>query len=305
MPVVKVHRNIHLVDLKVAGIENFIASYIVRGKRLAIVEAGPASTAQNLLAGLNEVSISLEDVAYIAVSHIHLDHCGASGALLKSLPNAKLIVHKRGAPHVANPDRLWAQAKQILASTAEIYGEPSPVPRDRIIIGVEGMTFNLGRGVHLNVVETLGHASHHLSYYETSSQGIFTGDAAGIYLSRIDTIVPTIPPPYRLDVASNALRKLMSLNPTSLYYTHFGKADNATKRLQLYLTQLELWAESAKRGLEKGEDLNSIRRRILRNDPALQEAAEYIRKHPILSKTVLNHSVKGIINYVENMNSSI
>jgi len=299
MDVTKIGEHIYLIDLELAGIENSIASYVLNGKNTAIIETGPASTVQNLLSGLKELDVKPEEVIYVAVSHIHLDHAGAAGTLLRYLPKAKLIVHRRGAPHVVNPEKLWTQARGVLGKIAEMYGKPEPVPEERIITATDGMGFNVGNGVELKVVETLGHASHHLSYYEASSQGIFTGDAAGIYLNRFDVVVPTTPPPFRLDIALASLEKLINLKPRFLYYSHFGKAQNAIEKLRAYENQLKLWAEIARQGVEKGENLEAISRRILESDAAVQKAAGHIKNHPILSKTVLNQSVEGVMKFVE------
>jgi glyoxylase-like metal-dependent hydrolase (beta-lactamase superfamily II) len=299
MHVTKIDEHIHLIDLELAGIENSIASYVLKGKNTAIVETGPASTVQNLLSSLREINVKPEEVTYVAVSHIHLDHGGAAGTLLKHLPKAKLIVHQRGAPHVANPEKLWTQAREVLGKIAEMYGKPEPVPEERIIATTDGMVFDVGNGVKLKVVETLGHASHHLSYYETLSHGMFTGDAAGIYLNRFDVVVPTTPPPFRLDIALASLEKLINLKPRFLYYSHFGKAQNAIEKLRAYVKQLRLWAAIAKQGIEKGENLEAISSRICESDAAVQKASEYIKNHPILSKTVLNQSVEGVMKFVE------
>jgi glyoxylase-like metal-dependent hydrolase (beta-lactamase superfamily II) len=299
MHVTKIDDHIHLIDLELAGIENSIASYILKGKNTAIIETGPASTVQNLLSGLKGLDVKPEEVAYVAVSHIHLDHAGAAGTLLKYLPKAKLIVHRRGTPHVVDPEKLWTQAREVLGNIAELYGKPEPIPEERIIPATDGMVFDVGKGVELKVVETLGHASHHLSYYEALSRGIFTGDAAGIYLNRFDVVVPTTPPPFRLDIALASLKKMINLRPRFLYYSHFGKAENAIEKLQVYVKQLELWAENAKQGIEKGENLEAISGRILESDMAVQKTAEHIKNHPILSETVLNQSVEGVIKFVE------
>jgi len=299
MHITKINDHIQLIDLELNDIRNSIASYVLTGKKTIIVETGPASTIHNLLSSLNRLNVKAEDIIYVAVSHIHLDHAGAAGKLLDHLPNARLIVHQRGASHMADPRKLWFQAKDVLGSIAEIYGKPEPVSKERIIAATDGMIFDVGNGVELKVEETLGHASHHLSFYETLSEGIFTGDAAGIYLNKVGLVVPTTPPPFRLDIAVASLKKLIELEPACLYYSHFGKASNAVEKLRMYIKQLRLWAETAKKAIDKSEDLDFMRKRLLENDQALQKAAEHIKDHPILSKTVLNQSVEGIMKFVE------
>ncbi|RJS80256.1 MBL fold metallo-hydrolase [Candidatus Bathyarchaeota archaeon] len=300
MHTVEIAEHLSLIDLEPAHVENLIASYIVRGKRVGIIETGPASTVQNLLSGLNELDVKLEDVTYVAVTHIHLDHGGGAGALLKELPNAKLVLHPRGVPHMANPEKLWSQATLVLGERiTELYGKPEPVPEDRMIAASDGMILDFGEDVKLRVVETLGHASHHLSYYDFLTNGIFVGDSAGIYIEKAGAVVPTTPPPFRLDIALKSLDKLLSLKPDWLYYTHFGRGDKALKRLEAYKSQLKLWAEIAKDGLEKGETLEKISERIFREDAAAQRALKFVEENPVLSVTVLKESVEGILGFVK------
>ncbi|MEM3700942.1 MAG: MBL fold metallo-hydrolase [Candidatus Bathyarchaeia archaeon] len=295
----KIGENLYLIDVQAGGVKNFIASYVLKGEKVAIIETGPTSSVPNLLSELKGLNVKPEDVAYVAVSHIHLDHGGGVGTLLKFLPKAKVIVHLRAAPHLANPEKLWQQSKAVLKDIAEIYGEPEPVPEERIIAATDGMTFDVGNDVKLRVVETLGHASHHQSYYEPSSESLFPGDAAGIYLSEIDAIVPTTPSPFRLDIALTSLDKLMSLKPKTLYYTHFGKASNPPEKLQAYSQQLKLWAKIVKQSLESGENLEMISERIIKSDRSVQRAFEHIRVHPVLNQTVFNESLRGFMNFVE------
>ncbi|UCE95270.1 MAG: MBL fold metallo-hydrolase [Candidatus Bathyarchaeota archaeon] len=299
MQITKIEEHIHLIDLKPNGIENFVASYVLLGENAAIVESGPALTAQKLLLSLKKLGVKPEDVTYVAVSHIHLDHGGGVGILLKHLPKASLIVHQRGGIHTANPQSLWTASKKALGRLAQMYGKPEPVAQERIIVGTDGMVLDIGNNVKLRVVETLGHASHHLTYYETLSQGIFTGDAAGIYLNKHNVVVPTSPAPFHLDIALASLRKLINLKSKFLYYSHFGKAENSVEKLQAYGEQLKLWAKIAARGIEKGENLEAIRKKIIETDSALQKTGEFIRSHPILNKTVLLQSIEGIVRYVE------
>jgi glyoxylase-like metal-dependent hydrolase (beta-lactamase superfamily II) len=187
----------------------------------------------------------------------------------------------------------------VLGRITEMYGKPEPVPEERIIAATDGMTLDVGNGVKLRVIETLGHASHHLSFYALLSEGIFPGDAAGIYLNEIGVIVPTTPAPFRLDIALTSLDKLKALKPTVLYYSHFGKADNAVEKLQAYERQLRLWAKIARHGVENKEGLEAISNRILESDAAVRKAKEYIKAHSVLGETVLNESVFGVMDFVD------
>ena len=304
MRVTNLREHVYLIDVETAGLENFIASYVLKGKNVAIIETGPTTSVPNILVGLGKLGVNLEDVTYIAVSHIHLDHRGGAGTLLKSLPNAKVIVHPRGASHLANPEKLWQQSTLVLGRIAELYGKPEAVPLERIIAADNGMTFSLGQNVNLRVVETLGHASHHQSYYETLGSGVFPGDAAGIYLRELNTIIPTTPAPFRLDTALEALDKLIGLNPKALYYSHFGEAVDPVGKLRAYSEQLQLWGKIAQRGVREKQSLEEMRQTIIENDPHVRKAAKFIKAHPVLNETVLNNSIEGFMQFAQSRGSA-
>lgn len=299
MRITKLEDYLHLVDLETAGIKNFIASYILKGKETAIIETGPTSSIPNLLLSLKQLGIKPENVAYVALSHIHLDHGGGSGTLIKHLPKAKIIVHSRGAPHLIDPKKLWEQSKAVLGEITKIYGAPEPVPEERVIPAVDGATIDVGNGITLKVVETLGHASHHISYYEPLSNGIFPGDAAGIYLNTLDVIVPTTPTPFYLNVALDSIDKLIRLKPKFLYYSHFGRAEKAIEKLQTYVRQIRLWESVARQGVENGDTFEVIREKIIERDDAAKKALGYLTTHPILSETTLRESLEGVIDFVK------
>jgi glyoxylase-like metal-dependent hydrolase (beta-lactamase superfamily II) len=298
----EIGKNLFLIDLETGGIQKIIASYVLRGDKTIIVETGPSSSIPNLLSGLKELNVKAEDVAYVAISHVHIDHGGGAGTLLKLLPNARVIVHPRGATHLINPEKLWLQAKEVLGDVAKMFGEPVPVPENRIIAAADGMTFEAGN-VKLKAVETLGHASHHLSYYETANRGVFPGDAAGIYLIQFDKVLPTAPPPFRLDIALASLDKLIRLNPQALYFSHFGNASEAVKRLKDYALQIQLWASIAREGVKNKQSLEEIREKILSEDKVAHELAGYLKSHPIYVRTMLENSVRGFIEFAEKAQS--
>ncbi len=233
----------------------------------------------------------------------NLDHGGGAGTLLKSLPNAKVIVHPRGMPHLIDPERLWPSSQKVLGFVSEIFGKPEPVPKDRIIPIIEG-SFDLGSGEQLTATETVGHASHNLSFQESFNGGVFPGDAAGTYLPEFDVVVPTTPPPFYLDAALASLDKLISLKPTVLYFIHFGKANNAVQRLREYKVQLNLWADIALDGVRKNQSLEQIRDRIITEDKAMNQIADFVRSHRIYSKTMLENCILGFIGYAKQKQSS-
>jgi glyoxylase-like metal-dependent hydrolase (beta-lactamase superfamily II) len=298
MHIKEVGKNLFMVELETGGLKNLICSYVIKGERPFLVESGPTNSVPNLILGLKKLSINLDDVEYVAVTHVHLDHGGGAGTLLKYLPNAKVLVHPRGMPHLVDPERLWSSSEEVLGFISEIFGKPEPVPKERIIPITKG-SFDLGNGAKLTVLETVGHASHNLSFHESFNNGVFPGDAAGTYIPEFDVVVPTTPPPFYLEPALASLDKLISLKPTVLYYSHFGKATDATKRLRDYKAQLQLWADIAEDGVGKNQSLEEIRDRIIAGDKVMNRIADFVRSHPIYSKTMLENCVLGFIDYAK------
>lgn len=298
MHTMRIGKNLYQVELDTGGIKQLICSYIIAGSKPMLVESGPTNSVPNLLSGIQELGIKLEDIEYVAVTHVHLDHGGGAGTLLKQLPNAKVLVHPRGMPHLVDPERLWPSSQMVLGFVSEIFGKPEPVPKDRVIPLTEG-SFDLGDSGKLTVMETLGHASHNLSFHESFNNGVFPGDAAGTYLVAFDALIPTTPPPFYLDSALASLDKLISLKPTALYFSHFGKATDAVRRLKEYKAQLQLWANIAEEGVEKNWSLEQTRDKIIAQDAVMSRIADYVKSHPIYSKTVLENCVLGFIEYAK------
>jgi glyoxylase-like metal-dependent hydrolase (beta-lactamase superfamily II) len=294
----KIGRNLYMVDLQTGGYPNLICSYIIRAECTVLVESGPTNSVPQLLSGLRELGIPFDEIKYVSVTHVHLDHGGGAGTLLKSLPNATVLCHPRGLPHLVDPEKLWPSAQGVLGFVSDIFGKPEPVPKNRILPLTEG-SFDLCRGEKLGVIETVGHASHNLSFYESFNNGVFPGDAAGTYFPEFDVVVPTTPPPFYLDSALASLDKIINLKPDVLYYSHFGEASNAVERLKDYKVQLLLWAKIAQEGVAQNQSLEQIRDRIVAEDKVMSLVADFVRKHRIYSTTVLENCVKGFIGYAK------
>jgi glyoxylase-like metal-dependent hydrolase (beta-lactamase superfamily II) len=197
---------------------------------------------------------------------------------------------------MVNPEQLWPSSQSVLGYVSEIFGKPEPVPKERILPLTEG-AIDLGKDQTLKVFETLGHASHNLSFLESFNGGVFPGDAAGTYFPAFDVVVPTTPPPFRLESALDSLDKIINVNPTALYYSHFGRADNAVQRLEDYKMQLQLWADIAKDGVAKNLSNQEIRDRIISQDKALGLIVDFVRAHRVYSVTVLENCIKGFVEY--------
>jgi glyoxylase-like metal-dependent hydrolase (beta-lactamase superfamily II) len=296
----KVAENLFIIDLETGGYQNLISSYILTGEQAIIVESGPTSSVGNLLKGLQELGIKPEDVAYVALTHVHIDHGGGAGTLLQILPNAKVVVHPKGAPHLIEPAKLWKATREVLVEVADLFGEPVAVPEDRVLVAEEGMVLDVGKGVKLKAIETPGHASHSLSFYEPLNGGLFPGDSAGAHIAKYDTVYPTTPPPFRPDIALVSLEKLITLQPKRLYYSHFGEADDAVKRLLDYTIQIRLWTNIAVEGVKRGDSLDVIRERIFSEDETVTRVVPALKRNPVHRRTLIENSVRGFVEFARN-----
>lgn len=209
------------IDLKMHGFAGITGAFVVRGDKTALVETGPKSSLEHLLAGL--AAAGVERVDYIVVTHIHLDHAGAAGTLAARWPKAKVFVHPVGGPHLADPSRLWSSASRIYGDAMEtLWGGIDPVPEEQIVEVADGDTIDLG-GTTLRAIETPGHASHHHAYLDESSGTLFSGDALGVRLPDVGVIRPATPPPeFNLETAIASIGKIRATAPARLCFTHFG-----------------------------------------------------------------------------------
>ena len=219
---------IETIDLNFLGTEHIIASFLLLGERdAALVETGPTTCIEYLKRGLEDHGVSYEDVLRVFLTHIHLDHAGASGHLAELLPNATFYVHEVGYPHLVDPSKLLKSATRIYGERMdELWGETHPVPKGRVEIlkGLKGGEELEAAGGVLAAHYTPGHAYHHLAYLEPDSGALFTGDVAGIRLPGQSYVRPPTPPP-EIDMEAwvRSLEDIRRIAPRSLWPTHFGR----------------------------------------------------------------------------------
>ncbi len=203
---------------------------LVRDGRAALIDTAATVNVPTLLAALAELGIASTAVDWILLTHIHLDHAGAAGALMHLLPNARLAVHKRGVRHMADPSRLVAGTIAVYGETEtrEKYGEILPIAAERIVEVGEGSVLTLGAQA-IHVLDTPGHAPHHVCYVDELTGQIFTGDAFGLSYRELDRdgrafVLPETSPPQFDPVAMHAsVARLAAMNPEAIYVTHFGQ----------------------------------------------------------------------------------
>jgi glyoxylase-like metal-dependent hydrolase (beta-lactamase superfamily II) len=209
----------------------------------AIVDPGPGSTLETLHQTLQARGIGVADLNAVLLTHIHLDHAGATGALVRKNPRLAVYVHKNGASHMIDPSKLLASAQRLWPNDLQrLFGETLPVPAENLRILEGGETLTLGAR-HAEVVYTPGHASHHVSYFDRAEGIAFVGDTAGVRIEGNAFAMPATPPPdIDLGIWDTSLAAILERKPARLFLTHFGYSANPTEHILLFRERLHHWA---------------------------------------------------------------
>jgi glyoxylase-like metal-dependent hydrolase (beta-lactamase superfamily II) len=229
-----------LIDVKHLGLDRVIGSWLVDG---VLIDPGPESSVETLLAGLGE-----ERPRALLLTHIHFDHAGASGALVERWPDLRVYVHERGAPHMANPERLVASARQIWGEDFDrLWGRVVPVPEENLEILSGGETVE-----GFDVEYTPGHAKHHVSFFHRDTGHAYVGDVAGIRIPPSSVVrAPTPPPDIDVEAWLESIDRVEARDPTAIVVTHFGRVDDVARQLAAVREALRFQAELAR---DRSED---------------------------------------------------
>jgi glyoxylase-like metal-dependent hydrolase (beta-lactamase superfamily II) len=237
------------VDLRFLGHAGVIATAVISSAGgVALVDPGPTTTLDTLLAGLASRGIAPADIRHVLLTHIHLDHGGCTGSLLRIAPEIEVIVHELGAPHLADPAKLMASAARLYGADMErLWGGMVPVPQGRLRVVRGGERVAVG-GRDLDVAYTPGHAVHHVSYLDRSAGIAFVGDTAGIRRGSCTYVLPPLPPPdIDLDAWRASADRLLAWDPDTLFLTHFGPYHGARTHLQQLFERIDAWSRTARR----------------------------------------------------------
>jgi glyoxylase-like metal-dependent hydrolase (beta-lactamase superfamily II) len=270
-------------DLQFLNTPRVIATVILHGPGgAAILDPGPSSTLPALRAGLARAGIALSDVRDILLTHIHLDHAGATGTLVAENPALRVWVHERGAPHLVDPSKLMASATRLWGDEMDrLWGEMRPVPASAITVLKGGERMTVG-GRDLEVAYTPGHASHHVSYFSADAGIAFVGDTAGVRLMPGGFIMPPTPPPdIDLDAWRESFARITAWRPETLFITHFGPFAPIGAHLTEMADHLELTsglvnASLAREGTDEAREAwftDEIRRELRRRMTELDAQA--------------------------------
>lgn len=278
-----------LIDLLHLGRPRVIAVYLHDGVEPALVDCGPGTCMQALLDGLAAAGLEVRELRHLLLTHIHPDHCGAAGALVRLNPDLQVHVHELGAPHLVDPSRLEASARRVYgdADYERFFGPIQPVPAENVrVLG--------GRVLDLEVLPTPGHAPHHVSFLAPDGT-CYVGDVAGILVPPARFLYPASAPP-GIDVAAweASLSAIESRRPTALYLAHFGERDDPKAHLALMRERLHEWAGRVKDGWSVDRFVEAAEAELAAEDP---ETTECYRHQPAFAL-----SYAGLRRYFDKLN---
>lgn len=250
----------------------------------AIVDPGPGSTLDTLGKELRANGVSVNELEAILLTHIHLDHAGASGALVKENPRLAVYVHRLGAPHMMDPTKLLASAARLWPDNLkQLFGDALPVPASSLRILEGGETLRLGSR-RIEVAYTPGHASHHVSYFENIEGVAFVGDTTGICIEGHSYVMPATPPPdIDLGLWDSSFATILERQPKRLFLTHFGFSDRPAAHIAEFRERLHRWMEAtekilatAKNDAEAGESFLAAMRAEMGEHLPDEEVEQYV-----------------------------
>jgi len=257
------------IDLYHQSAERVIGSYVLETESgPALFDCGPTTCVARLKEGLRERGLELGDLRHLLLSHIHLDHAGAAGVLVREHPGLQVHVSEIGAPHLVDPTRLEASARRLYGETFDaLWGELAPVPRENVhVVG--------DRVVGFKCFPTPGHARHHVSYLD-DDRTLYAGDAAGVRLQPDRLVLPPTPPPdFDLESWNETIDEIERSAPACLALVHFGVATDVARHLAELRDRLQAWVDRVAKGVTEDEFGRSVREELIAEGQADVDAYE-------------------------------
>jgi glyoxylase-like metal-dependent hydrolase (beta-lactamase superfamily II) len=268
------------IDTKMAGYQGITAGYLIRSSRPCLVETGTSASAPVVRAALASLGIGPDDLASVVVTHIHLDHAGGVGDIASMFPSAEIVVHQKGARHLADPTRLMASARMVYGDALDVlFGELAPVPAARLRALDDVGEVDLGDGRRLESYYSPGHAKHHVGLLDSQSGDLYVGDAAGVYIPETGDLQPATPPPdFDLDIALASIDRFASLRPSRLLFSHYGPVSDVPGTLERSAEEISVWVAETRAARSAGMDLDhavdAVRQKTLSRYTVLADDAD-------------------------------
>jgi glyoxylase-like metal-dependent hydrolase (beta-lactamase superfamily II) len=290
---------IRLIDTMALGQKGTVAVYLLRGSKTALVDCGYASSYRTVLQELKNLGVTPSQIDYLIPTHVHLDHGGATGHLLKYMPKAQVIAHEKAVPHLIDPSRLMQSATAVFGEEIiRAYGSPLPINKDRITAIGNEMPIDLGGGLSLTAVHTPGHAPHQISLVVEEEKILISADAIGIVYPTVATLIPTTPPPsFDPKQLSLTIDGLAQMDSKSLLAPHFGLRIDVAGVLEVTKRKTNTWLLKVTRLRNRGLILDEIVQEMVSD--VSTEAGITPEELPSYARISIRTSVMGVLDYAE------
>jgi glyoxylase-like metal-dependent hydrolase (beta-lactamase superfamily II) len=294
----KVSERVYMIDTVALGRPGSVAAYVLKGSKVALVDCGYATSAGTVLEGMLELGISPSEVDYIVPTHVHLDHAGAAGELIKRMPRATVIAQERGVPHLVDPTRLVQSATRVFGEEAiNAFGRPTGIDKERIVAVGEELHVGLG-GLSFTALHSPGHAPHQISVFVEEEKVLIAADAIGAVYPTVPVVIPTTPPP-SLDPAElgRTTERLAQLGAETLLAPHFGVRTDVLYVLERTKKKTGEWVASVRSLKQSGSSLDDVAAALKKDVAAESGIGE--QDLPSYADISIRASAMGILHYLE------
>jgi len=291
----QVESNIYYMDPRGIGLMDLSGIYIVVGDGLTIIETAGSLIIPQILKAVKDIGYREKDIRRSIVTHIHLDHAGGAGSLVRLLPWMKVYVHGSGARHLLNPSKLIKSAEMVYGNREKLlalHGEIAPVPKENLI-PISNTNLDIGFGTSLRILDSPGHATHHLCLFHSESGCLFSGEALGHYYPESDMLTAAVAPPgFDLEASKKTIRKIEKTSPKTICFSQYGQHRNAAFVIDESIRLLDCHDEYIKNRLKQGLSPEDIIEEMLRNSVEARwggkDAARYMVTSTVLGFVAYN-----------------
>lgn len=306
----KITNHLYCIDTFDLGLANRTSSYLLKDEKIVLIETSASPSVPHILNALNELHISPSDIDYLILTHIHLDHAGGAGVLMKSCPNAKVFVHPKGVRHLVDPSRLIASAKSVYGEKFDgIFGDILPISEEKIHAVGHEESLEIGAST-LTFYHTKGHANHHISIHDSLTNGLFVGDTTGVYYPDMaeedfDIILPsTSPNQFDPDLMEESIQLYERIQPAIIYFGHYGTYTNPETAYSEVRRLLPIFVEAGRQAMQEESVFSN---QVMRTEQLLTttifkelHSKGLSEDHPVFSVIPLDLAVSamGIVDYL-------
>lgn len=306
----KIADHLYSIDTNDLGLKNRTTSYIIVDDKIALIETSASPSIPYILNALEELHIKPSDIDYLILTHIHLDHAGGAGVMMKYCPNATVLVHPKGVRHLVDPSRLIASARSVYGENFDaIFGEILPIQEKQLYAIGDREIIRLGSST-LTFYYTKGHANHHISIHESLTNGMFVGDTTGVYYpdmtgEEFDVILPsTSPNQFDPNLMEDSIQLFEKIKPNVLYFGHYGSYTHPQFAYAEVRRYLPIFMDAGRQTMKEETDFTKQVQRteeILTNSIFAELQTKGLSKdHPVFKIIPLDLAVSamGIIDYL-------